>query len=302
MRRGCCTTFPFPTFTSPTRSRRPSRSTSGGARPTVPASSGQSSAYSPILLSTPQVLDAAVQTINALHQTLPFDFGLSLGDACNNTQYNELRWFLDTIDGKVITPSSGAHLGASSIDYQKPFQAAGLNPQLRWYQVMGNHDQFWMGCAFEDTKTQNAHVGDTILNISDDGDPPPEAIQQKGAYMGVLDGWTPYGDIWSEPDPRPTSTRPPKVVADANRHSLSTTDVDHAELDEGILQHHDQPGRARLHAEQSRPGLGLLQLRAQVRYSDQDHRAGRHGEGAGPGRLRRRRARRSRAISGWSMN
>ncbi len=118
-------------------------------------------------MSTPQVLDAAIQTINALHKTMPFDFGLSLGDACNNTQYNELRWFLDTIDGKVITPSSGAHLGASSIDYQKPFQAAGLNPSLLWYQVMGNHDQFWMGCAFEDTKTQNAHVGDTILNIAD---------------------------------------------------------------------------------------------------------------------------------------
>ncbi len=193
----------------------------GWSAPYGPASSGQSSAYSPILLSTQQVLDAAVQTINALHEAMPFDFGMSLGDACNNTQYNELRWFLDTIDGRVITPSSGAHLGASSIDYQKPFQAAGLNPQLRWYQVMGNHDQFWMGCAFEDTKLRNAHVGDTILNISDDGEPPPEAIQQKGAYMGVLDGSTAYGDIWGA-GPEADFDTPPKVVADASRHSLST--------------------------------------------------------------------------------
>jgi hypothetical protein len=37
------------------------------------------------LLSTPQVLDAAVQTINALHRQTPFDFGISLGDATNNT-------------------------------------------------------------------------------------------------------------------------------------------------------------------------------------------------------------------------
>jgi metallophosphoesterase (TIGR03768 family) len=194
----------------------------GWSAPYGPSSNGESSSYSPILLSTPQVLDAAIQTINALHAAMPFDFGMSLGDACNNTQYNELRWFLDTIDGKVITPSSGAHLGASSIDYQKPFQAAGLNPELPWYQVMGNHDQFWMGCAFEDTKTLNAHVGDTILNISDEGAPPPEAIQQKGAYMGVLDGNTIYGDLWGA-GPEADFDTPPKVVADSNRHSLATS-------------------------------------------------------------------------------
>jgi metallophosphoesterase (TIGR03768 family) len=195
----------------------------GWSAPYGPASSGQSSAYSPILMSTPQVLDAAIKTINALHATLPFDFGMSLGDACNNTQYNELRWFLDTIDGKVITPSSGGHLGASSIDYQRPFQAGGLDPSLPWYQVMGNHDQFWMGCAFEDSKTQSAHVGDTILDISDDGAPPPEAIQQKGAYMGVLNGLTPYGDIWGA-GPEANFDTPPKIVADPNRHSLATTE------------------------------------------------------------------------------
>ncbi len=69
--RGCSTTSPSPTFTSPTRNRRRSRSISAGARPMGPASSGESSAYSPILLSTPQVLDAAIQTINALHKSCP---------------------------------------------------------------------------------------------------------------------------------------------------------------------------------------------------------------------------------------
>jgi metallophosphoesterase (TIGR03768 family) len=195
----------------------------GWSAPYGPASSGQSSAYSPILMSTPQVLDAAIKTINALHKTMPFDFGMSLGDACNNTQYNELRWFLDTIDGKVITPSSGGHLGASSIDYQRPFQAGGLDSSLLWYQVMGNHDQFWMGCAFEDTKTKNAHIGDTIINIGDQGDPPPESIQQKGAYMGVINGLTPYGDIWGA-GPEADFNTPPKVIADSNRHSLATTE------------------------------------------------------------------------------
>jgi hypothetical protein len=77
------------------------------------------SAYSPIMLSTTHVLDAAVQTINALHKNpgpaqAPFDFGMSLGDDANNNQYNELRWFIDIMDGKRITPSSGAHRGQAT--------------------------------------------------------------------------------------------------------------------------------------------------------------------------------------------
>ena len=143
----------------------------GWSAPYGPNSSGLSSCYSPILLSTPHVLDAAVQTINALHKITRFDFGMSLGDAANNTQYNELRWFVDVIDGKIITPSSGAHVGAYTIDYQKPFQAAGINPEIPWYQVIGNHDQSWMGSACEDTKTRNAHVSNVIINMEDNSDP-----------------------------------------------------------------------------------------------------------------------------------
>jgi metallophosphoesterase (TIGR03768 family) len=182
--------------------------------------SGMSSAYSPIILSTPQVLDAAVQTINALHNVRPFDFGLSLGDACNNTQYNELRWFINTIDGQVVTPSSGANLGAATIDYQRPFYAAGLNPEIPWYQVIGNHDQFWMGSAFEDTKTRNAHVAGTIINM---GDNPASAtsVDDTGYYMGVVDGSTVYGNIYGA-GPEADFPVPPPVTADANRRSLSS--------------------------------------------------------------------------------
>ena len=94
------------------------------------------------MLSTTHVLDAAVQTINALHNRTPFDFGISLGDDANSNQYNELRWFIDVMDGKRITPSSGAHRGADSIDYQMPYQSAGLDKSIPWYQTIGNHDQY----------------------------------------------------------------------------------------------------------------------------------------------------------------
>ena len=179
-----------------------------------------SSAYSPVVLATTHVLDAAVQTINAVHKKSPFDFGIALGDACNNTQYNELRWYIDVIDGKLITPSSGANIGAGTIDYQKPYQAAGLDKTIPWYQVIGNHDQFWMGSFYEDAKTLASHISNTVLNMGI-GNAASDAVDASGYYMGVIDGSDPLGAvIMSGPEQQyPT---PPIVVADPNRHSLST--------------------------------------------------------------------------------
>ncbi len=186
----------------------------------APFGKANSSAWSPVTNSTPHVLDAAVQTINALHKKNPFDFGISLGDAINNTQYNELRWYIDVLDGKPITPSSGAHAGAATIDYQKPFQAVGLDKSIPWYQVIGNHDQFWMGSAFENPKLLQAHVGDTVLNISLNPNV-IASVNETGFYMGVVDGSTPYGDIIKS-GPEASFSSPPTVAADPNRRSLAT--------------------------------------------------------------------------------
>jgi len=183
---------------------------------------GNSSAYSGIILYTTQVLDAAVQTINAVHQVTPFDFGISLGDAADNTQYNELRWYLDVLDGKMIHPSSGAHRGAHNIDYQKPFQAAGLDKSIKWYQCIGNHDQSWMGTALMTDYTRKTLVGPNVLNIGIPGVVQnwPLIFSQRGYYMGVVDGSTPYGDIINA-GPEGNYPKPPKVAADPQRRSLS---------------------------------------------------------------------------------
>jgi metallophosphoesterase (TIGR03768 family) len=178
------------------------------------------SAYSPIMRSTTHVLDAAVKTVNGLHHQTPFDFGLCLGDVANCDQFNELRWFIDVMDGRKITPSSGAHLGADAIDYQKPYQAAGLDRSIPWYEVIGNHDQFWMGIGYPTDKVRNTLVGSTILNMA----PNPlaaNATEGTGVYMGVVDGTTHYGDV-IKGGPTNNFATPPTVVADPDRHALTT--------------------------------------------------------------------------------
>ncbi len=180
------------------------------------------SIYSPVMLYTTHVLDAAAQTINALHKQNPIDFGISLGDTCNSTQYNELRWYIDVLDGKVITPSSGAHTGAKNIDYQKPYKAAGLDKTIPWYQVMGNHDHFWMGSIPVNDHLRKSYIDKYILAAGDvlmD----PRNINKPYYYMGVLDGSTPYGNIIGA-GPVSQFNKAPKVAADPDRRSLSRTE------------------------------------------------------------------------------
>lgn len=177
------------------------------------------SVYSPVMLYTTHVLDAAVQTINALHKQDPFDCGISLGDVCNSTQYNELRWYIDVLDGKAIVPSSGAHAGADSIDYQKPYKAAGLDPSIPWYQCIGNHDHFWMGSLPLSAQLRQAIVGDSVFATGDLLRNPAN-VGRRDYYMGVLDGATSYGDI-KYAGPVAAFASPPKVAPDADRRSLT---------------------------------------------------------------------------------
>jgi hypothetical protein len=176
-------------------------------------------AYSPVMLYTTQVLDAVIQTINALHKQTPFDFGIGLGDPANSNLYNGLRWHIDVLDGKRIVPSSGAHKGAHTIDYQRPFKSAGLEPSILWYQIIGNHDQYWSGALYPNDYLRSMLVGRDILDMGVDSTGFP-SLNTRGIYGGVIDGSTPYGTPLSY-GPASTMT-PPTVAADGHRRALTT--------------------------------------------------------------------------------
>lgn len=191
-----------------------------------PEISVTTSLCSGVMLYTTHVLDAAVQTINLMHKTQPFDFGISLGDAANSTQYNELRWYIDVLDGKMIHPSSGDHLGADDVDFQKPFKAVGLDKSIPWYQVLGNHDHFWLGSVSVDhgprADLRQSYIADEMFAAGDVlGD--PRKIVDRDYYMGVFDGSKPYGDVKFAGEVKDFPT-PPKVVADPDRRSLRTSE------------------------------------------------------------------------------
>jgi metallophosphoesterase (TIGR03768 family) len=174
------------------------------------------------MLYTTHILDAAIQTVNALHQQKPFDCGIFIGDASNNSQYNELRWYLDVIDGKFITPSSGAHAGAGAIDYQTPYQAAGLDKAISWYQTKGSHDNFWFGGNFVNNYLQQSYIGEDILRLGDIFVYPVTGFEERTYYMGTVDGSTPYGTIVGAGPVKTTKTI--NVAADPDRRSLTMKD------------------------------------------------------------------------------
>ncbi len=128
-----------------------------------------------------QVGESMMQALNSIEfgpaTGLAFNFAISTGDNVDNNQFNELRWFIDLLDGETVTPNSGGTtaeeraaspyegytkdmtlnttggeigipsataLATSVLERaQEGFDASGSN--VPWYAVLGNHDGLAQG-------------------------------------------------------------------------------------------------------------------------------------------------------------
>lgn len=182
------------------------------------------SVYSPLMLYTTHILDAAVSTINKIHKQNPFDLGIALGDLANSTQYNELRWFIDIMDGKNINPDSGIKddpVPGPGNDYQDEFKAEGLDKSIPWYAAIGNHDHFWIGSKPLNERMKKALTGDSILQLGmilDNKD--PDVMNERTFSTGTLDCSKLYAPIIGAGITAKMKDIP-TIPRDPNRRSLS---------------------------------------------------------------------------------
>jgi metallophosphoesterase (TIGR03767 family) len=133
-------------------------------------------------LFTYQVAEAMIQAVRRIAAApvcaAPLDFAVITGDATDNCQLNELRSYIDLLDGGAVVPDSGDRqryegVAAPTVEDERywhpdggpadlprtrygfpavpgvlaaarrPFRAAGIG--LPWYAVHGNHDNMMQG-------------------------------------------------------------------------------------------------------------------------------------------------------------
>lgn len=105
------------------------------------------SAYRPHEAWGCRVLNAAMRTLNKIHETTPIEMTVLGGDNIDNAQLNELDWFVSILDGSArVECDSGRDddpVPGPQNDPKDPFAADGLVMPWRW--VTGNHDVLFQG-------------------------------------------------------------------------------------------------------------------------------------------------------------
>lgn len=110
-------------------------------------------------------LDATIRRINALNADgkavgQPVKFVVITGDICDSAEFNELRWFIDAMDGKEVRVDSGVADASGRTpdpaDNPKlPLATEGLDRAIPWYSVIGNHDLLAVGNFPIDTSSNS---------------------------------------------------------------------------------------------------------------------------------------------------
>jgi len=118
------------------------------------------SAWRPQEAYSLHLLDGMIRTVNKIHVAQDkIDFLIHTGDATDNAQINEIQWFVDVMDGKMVNPLTGPDNRSAietpdpTLDPHRPFLAQGLYRNgvhgeastIPWYAIAGNHDLFAVG-------------------------------------------------------------------------------------------------------------------------------------------------------------